>query len=161
MNKLITPITPITSIETNITADIKDYIPHRGKMLLLDKLLQADDEQAIASVRIHSESLFLTDKGVPATVGIEYMAQTVAAYSGVKDQQIGQAPKIGLLLGSRRYDSQTDYFRCGDELHIIVQPVYMEDNSLGVFSCRIECEGKTLVTATLNVLQPERIEDYF
>lgn len=140
---------------------IGDYIPHRGKMLLLDALIAADNDHAIATVTLRRDSLFVTDKGVPASVGIEYMAQTVAAYSGAIDRQSGQPPKIGLLLGSRRYDSHCDFFAVGDTLHIAVSPVYMEENALGVFDCRIDRDGQTLVTATLNVLQPERIEDYF
>lgn len=141
--------------------NIADYLPHRGKMLLLDRLIKADDNHAVASVTIRRDSLFVTEKGVPASVGIEYMAQTVAAYSGAVDRQAGQSPKIGLLLGSRRYDSQTAYFNVGDTLRITVSPVYMEENALGVFNCQIDCNGQTIVTATLNVLQPQRIEDYF
>lgn len=141
--------------------NIADYIPHRGKMLLLDRLIKADNDHAVAAVTITRDSLFVTENGVPASVGIEYMAQTVAAYSGAKDRQLGKPIKLGLLLGSRRYDSQTAYFNVGDELRITVSPVYMEDNSLGVFSCQIDCHGQTIVTAMLNVLQPERIEDYF
>lgn len=143
-----------------LSNNIAGYIPHRGKMRLLDKLIEADNDHAIAAVTIRHDSLFATDKGVPASVGIEYMAQTVAAYSGAIDRRAGQSPKIGLLLGSRRYDSRSDFFAIGDELHITVSPLYMQENALGVFDCRIDCDGQTLVTATLNVLQPERIEDY-
>ncbi len=146
---------------TETTMNIADYIPHRGKMLLLDELIHVDKEYAIAAVTIRPDSLFITNKGVPAAVGIEYMAQTVAAYSGALDRQAGQSPKIGLLLGSRRYDSRTDYFHCGDTLQITVKPAYMQDNNLGLFTCHIVCNGITCVTATLSVLQPQRIDDYF
>ena len=46
-------------------------------MLLLDRLLHADAETATAQLTVAPDALFLQDAGMPAWVGIEYMAQTV------------------------------------------------------------------------------------
>lgn len=61
---------------------VEPLIPHRGKMSLLDGMIVVNLEKAISQVEIRPDNLFITANGVPALVGIEYMAQTIAAYSG-------------------------------------------------------------------------------
>ncbi|PIE45718.1 MAG: hypothetical protein CSA44_01850 [Gammaproteobacteria bacterium] len=139
---------------------ISDYIPHRGKMMLINELVHADEKQAISSVTIGADDLFATKKGVPAFVGIEYIAQTVAAYSCAKDGNVG-LPKVGLLLGSRRYQSEIDFFPLGVTLTITVNPLYLDDGALGVFSGNIMIKDKNVVSATLNVFQPDDIINHF
>lgn len=139
---------------------IETLIPHRGKMRLLDKVVAVDTNEAITQVEIRSDSLFLTDKGVPALVGIEYMAQTIAAYSGKINQGKGLAPQVGFLLGSRHYHSDVDYFLLGDVLKITAKPYYMDEGQLSVFECTIEIADKIWVTAKLNVFQPDNLADY-
>ena len=61
---------------------IENYVPHRGAMLLIDRLVSADAEGAVAEVIVPRDGLFLQDAGMPSWVGLEYMAQTVAAWAG-------------------------------------------------------------------------------
>ena len=61
---------------------VESLVPHRGTMSLLDRVLAVDEEQALAEVDVGPASLFAQADGVPAWVGIEYMAQTVAAWAG-------------------------------------------------------------------------------
>ena len=80
---------------------IENYVPHRGVMLLLDRLLQADAESAVAQVTVPRDGLFLQDAGMPAWVGVEYMAQAVAAWAGWQAVQAQQPVKLGFLQGTR------------------------------------------------------------
>lgn len=128
-------------------------------MSLLDKLVSADREKAITEVTIKQQSLFIEDKGVPALVGIEYMAQTIAAYSGNINREQGKAPQIGFLLGSRSYHSEIDYFLVNQTLTIEARPYYMGEEQLSIFDCCIRIDDKVYVRAMLNVYQPESNED--
>jgi len=92
------------------------------------------------------------DQAVPAWAGIEYMAQTIAAYVGIKARQANEPIRMGFLLGTRRYSSNVAAFKVGATLTIRAEKI-MQDDGLGVFDCRIKGEAVE-VTANLNVYQP-------
>ena len=107
-------------------------------MLLLERLLHADAETAVAQVTVPRDGLFLQDEGMPAWVGLEYMAQTVAAWAGWQAVQAGQPVKLGFLLGTRKFDAQCAFFALGAVLHIHVRSELVGDNGLGMFDCQIQ-----------------------
>lgn len=134
---------------------IESYVPHRGAMLLLDRLIAADEESAVAEVTVPLGGLFLHEAGMPSWVGIEYMAQTVAAWAGWRALQKGRAVQIGFLLGSRRYETAQAFFAPGTRLTVSVRCELLGDNGLGMFDCRIEADGeKELATARISVFEP-------
>ena len=117
--------------------DIHGLVPHSGAMLLLERLLHVDAESACAEVRITAESMFATEDGVGSWVGIEYMAQTIAAFAGYQAQQAGRAVKIGFLLGARRYEAMCGHFAPGSVLRIEAIRALQGENGLGAFECTI------------------------
>jgi predicted hotdog family 3-hydroxylacyl-ACP dehydratase len=134
---------------------IEELIRHRGPMLLIDRLTEASERHAVAEVRISERSSFYrAGKGVPAYVGLEYMAQTVAAYDGALRAVTGEPPAVGFLLGTRRYAADRDYFAEGALLSIRVEMVFSE-NGMASFDCSISADGVSSVTATLSVYRPE------
>jgi len=139
----------------NMTSPIETVVPHRGAMCLLDRLLEADDEQACAEVDVPLDGLFVRDAAVPAWVGIEYMAQTVSAWAGARAMRSGSTPRFGFLLGSRRYEARCDAFPGGATLRIEVRRELMGENGLGLFDCRILMGGETVATARVSVFEPE------
>jgi predicted hotdog family 3-hydroxylacyl-ACP dehydratase len=133
--------------------DVADLIPHSGEMVLLDSIVDYDDQSLTAELAVRGDALLGgDDQTVPAWVGIEYMAQTVAAYVGVKAKLANEPIRMGFLLGTRRYNSNVAAFKVGARLTIHVEKI-IQDDGLGVFDCRIQGEGVE-VTANLNVYQP-------
>ncbi len=129
-------------------------LPQTGAMRLLDRLLVVTDESATAQLTIDRHGLFcLPDGGVPAWVGLEYMAQTIAAWSGYHCLRQGEPIRVGLLLGTRLYQSQVAVFASDSTLQVQVHRVFAAANDMSVFECRIEGDG-TLARARLNVLLP-------
>lgn len=124
-------------------------------MLLLQRLLAADDETVLAEVDITPDALFAQADGVPAWVGVEYMAQAVAAWAGVRAQRAGGKPRLGFLLGTRRYQAQVPLFSHGSTLQVQVRCELMADNGLGQFDCQIMSSGQLLCQARLSVFEPE------
>ena len=130
------------------------WVPHRGAMSLLDAVDRCEDLAIVARVRVPAAGPFNGTDGVPAWVGIEYMAQTVAAWSGARARAGGGSPRIGYLLGSRRYEAAVPAFASGAELTVHAQCELTGDNGLGMFDCRIEQDGRVLATGRLSVFEP-------
>jgi predicted hotdog family 3-hydroxylacyl-ACP dehydratase len=135
--------------------NIADVVPHAGRMSLLTHIVSVDAESLHAQMRIGEHDLFLDamgpGSGVGGWVGIEYMAQAVAAWAGA---QQGEG-KIGFLLGSRRYQCSRANFALAELLDIFVRREFQADNGLGQFECRIDIDGATVATASLTVFGPE------
>jgi predicted hotdog family 3-hydroxylacyl-ACP dehydratase len=142
--------------------EIRELVPHSGAMLLLDRVLSADAENLCAEVAIHADSVFYDagSAGVGSWVGIEYMAQAIAAHAGYLARLAGAPVRIGFLLGARRYEAQLPLFVDGSVLQVHVQQALQGENGLGAFECRIEMAGAVLAQATITVFQPEDAKQF-
>jgi predicted hotdog family 3-hydroxylacyl-ACP dehydratase len=134
--------------------EIRSLLPHSGPMVLLDRVVSADEESLCAEVEIRPDSLFCTAGGVGAWIGIEYMAQAIAAYAGYCSHLRREPVKIGFLLGTRRYDCACPLFTVGTLLQVHVRRLLTGENGLGSFECRIDDGETRLATATVTVFQP-------
>ncbi len=137
-----------------ILYDIEQVVPHRGAMRLIDRLLDWDDASVAVEVTVPAEGPFHEAGGVPAWVGIEYMAQAIAAWAGCQSRSRGEEPKIGFLLGSRRYSVENGHFPVGGVLRVEAQCELFGDNGLGMFACRILQGERVLASANVSVYQP-------
>lgn len=140
---------------TELLPPVRELVPHAGPMSLLDRLIAVEGERLSAEVVVPADGLFSHDGGVGAWVGIEYMAQAVAAWAGWQARQKGEAPRIGLLLGTRRYRCSVARFAAGQRLQVDIEGSYQADNGLGQFDCCIHSDGVQLVSAQLTVFGPE------
>ncbi len=150
--------------------DIRSLVPHSGTMMLLDRVVSADENSLSAEVMIRSDSLFYSkdDNGVGTWVGVEYMAQTIAAYAGYNALKYKQAVKIGFLVGTRRYECSKAFFANGDCLHITARNIFQADNGLGSFECSIyhvinpeKNEGQNqIASAVINAFLPDDVNKF-
>jgi predicted hotdog family 3-hydroxylacyl-ACP dehydratase len=134
------------------TIPIGELLPHGPEMTVIDRLLTYSPERTVAAVAITERSRFFAATGVPAWVGIEYMAQTIAARAGYEARLRGERPAIGYLLGTRAYRSSWPEFPLGLELTVAVEPVVV-DEKLGAFQCSISADS-VIATAVVNTYQP-------
>ncbi|WP_027865390.1 ApeP family dehydratase [Massilia alkalitolerans] len=154
MNQMVQP-------EQLVRPDIHSLVPHSGPMSLLGRFLEADDETLSAEVDITPESMFCTDGQVGAWVGVEYMAQAVAAHAGWCARRRGEPVRVGFLLGARKYACAVSAFPVGSVLRVHVRRALQGENGLGAFDCRIEdAAGQELATATITVFQPDHVEEF-
>ena len=158
--------------------EVEHLLPHSGDMALIDKVLAHDDRSIVTEVLSDSISIIQSESGLPAYIGIELMAQSIAAWSGLIRKANNKPPQIGFLLGTRKYECAVDYFCSGDILQITAIEVINNDG-LAVFDCEINCindaekhvantnyrysdcvdrqKGQLLAEAKINVyLQPEK-----
>lgn len=137
-----------------MTQELERLIPHRGPMLLLNRILYTGMDKATCEVVIEEQSLFCVQGAVPAWVGIEYMAQTIATYAGAIDLANGEKePSIGFLLGCRNYKVEVPEFTVGQHLIIEAFPVFIDD-AMGNFKATISIDGRLVAETTMNTYKP-------
>lgn len=147
-------------MRTPIALPMAELVPHAGRMRLLDAAIEGDEESLLARVEIRADSLFHEDGAVGAWVGIEYMAQAVAAWAGWRARLAGAAPKIGLLLGSRRFGSRRARYLVGEVLMVEARREFQAENGLGHFECSIAIDGDAVASAALTVFEPEDADSF-
>jgi predicted hotdog family 3-hydroxylacyl-ACP dehydratase len=131
---------------------IAELVPHKQPMLLLDRVVSYSGDVVTCEVQIRPDSPFMSEGGVPAIVGVEYMAQCVAVYAGLSARAKGEPVRIGFLLGSRTVRIDADLFAPGDRLLIEARWVWGED-ALGSFACQVKRDDVVLLEGNLTVYQ--------
>jgi predicted hotdog family 3-hydroxylacyl-ACP dehydratase len=138
---------------------IVELVPHRPPMLLLDRVLSYDGERVVCETVLGPDSPFAEQGEVPAVVGIEYMAQTIAAGAGLSARDKGdQAGRTGFLLGCRNLSIAVDSFQIGDRLTVEARRTWGE-NQIGSFACKVQRGSEVLVEGALTVYQGPLPED--
>lgn len=139
---------------------IADLIPHSGDMSLIDEVVAFGAEEVETRLVVRPGGLFSQDDGsLPAFVGVELMAQTIAAYAGCHARQAGKPVELGFLLGTRRYECNVERFPTGCELRLKAIRSLQDDNGMGVFECHLDGPG-IHAEARLNVFQPPQVASY-
>jgi predicted hotdog family 3-hydroxylacyl-ACP dehydratase len=141
---------------------LEAYLPHRGRMVLLDKVLEAETGHIVCAVTIRPDSPFCREGRVAAHVGIEYMAQAVGALVGWQSLRAGEAVKTGFLVSARKYTSHVDEFPTGATLRVEARENWRDAEGLGVMDCAIHYPGieEIAAEATLMVFQPKDLQAY-
>lgn len=139
---------------------VADLLPHRATMLLVDNLLDESFDHVIVDTTIRRETIFCTDEGMPGWVGIELMAQCVGCWAGLRRLERSQNVQLGFLLGSRRYECTMPFIPVGTRLVIDAKLELVSEQGLAVFVCRILSGDDVIATASLNVFQPDNVDDY-
>jgi predicted hotdog family 3-hydroxylacyl-ACP dehydratase len=122
-------------------------------MQLIDHVLNAGAESIECEVNIRADSMFCDGRSVGAWVGLEYMAQAVAAFAGTEAKRAGRPVRVGFLLGTRRYECSVPSFVVGSRLIVRARRELQGENGLGSFECSISGDGVD-AHALVTVFQP-------
>jgi 3-hydroxyacyl-[acyl-carrier-protein] dehydratase len=97
-----------------------DLVPHRPPMLLLDELVRAEGDEALATGRVREDCPFLTERGeLDSLAGAELIAQASAALQAVGSSARGTA-SAGMLVGMRDFEV-LGTAKVGSSLEVIVR----------------------------------------
>ncbi len=131
-------------------------------MLLLDDLLIAGDDTVRVELTVRDAPPFGNGRGgVPAYVGVEYMAQAACIFSGLELRRQGLPAKIGLLFGTRHYQCSVANFDAGQRLQVSARLLMREDSGLAAFRCGIYgADGAALAQADIKAFRPHEIREY-
>lgn len=140
---------PITDPET--------YLPHSGRMVLLDSIDFYDESSLKASATIGSGHILLPDDAdaLPVHLGMEIMAQGIAAWAGIQAALRGEPVRLGFLLGSRKIRFDAQNIPVGSRLTISVQQSYQDAVGMGVFESTLtHADGSPIISGALTVFSP-------
>lgn len=139
---------------------IASLLPQSGRMVLVDDILAIDDQQIVVELTVRDDGLFSqADQTVPAWVGLEYMAQSVAAFSGYHRRRCGDSIELGFLLGTRHFQTSVASFPCGGKLRVHASKIIEASNDMSVFDCQLQGQG-IAATAKLNVFLPKDAKQF-
>lgn len=141
---------------------IEQVLPHEHPMILLDQLISFAENNASCCCTITEQSLFFDAslQGVPSYVGIEYMAQSIAAYANANELSHNRDVEVGFLVSSRKYKCEFPIFEQGMVLTINVEKIYKDESGLSAFDCNIFTNDQQIASARINVYQPENPKQF-
>jgi predicted hotdog family 3-hydroxylacyl-ACP dehydratase len=89
-------------------SELLTLVPHKGKMLLLSRIIDYDLEKRTlkSEYDIEPSCIFYDSDlgGVPSWVGFEFMAQSISALSGFTSKMKGEPPKVGVIMSVSNID---------------------------------------------------------
>jgi predicted hotdog family 3-hydroxylacyl-ACP dehydratase len=122
-------------------------------MLLIDSVEEVTARSGTGRVRLDPKAWYADATGrTPAWIGLELMAQTVAACRGQHLARTGGAPRGGYLVGTRSYRSAVPAFEPSASLDVKIVLVEEDPSGLCSFHCEILHLGRPLAEATLKVM---------
>ncbi len=136
--------------------DIQELLPQRPPILMVDRLLSADDKQAETELLVRADNIFVENGMLKAYAIIENMAQTCAVQLGyadvyvngkkdvrigyigaVKRMQIDASPRVGETLRTRM-EVVEDF---GD-LKLVTAESYVNNRRIAVAELTIALSGE-------------------
>jgi predicted hotdog family 3-hydroxylacyl-ACP dehydratase len=141
---------------------IETLIPHRAPMVFLDHVTEFSETRLVADYRPH-EGHWCEGPGMPSFMGIEIIAQAIAAHNSLLSRQRdGSAePSMGVLLGTRRYGANTTFFPFGETITVIVEEKMQDPSGFGAFDgVLLSASQVILASATVKVFRPPDFRAY-
>jgi len=135
--------------------ELQTLIPHKGKMLLLDRIIDYDIEHSIrAEYNITNNCIFYDPvlDGVPSWVGFEFIAQTVSALTGIRKRAKGEKPKIGFILSIPYMKMEIPLFKNGSAVEIRIQEKDCM-NTIYTYEGEVFLENKKVMEGKLMVME--------
>ncbi|MBO4699983.1 3-hydroxylacyl-ACP dehydratase [bacterium] len=146
--------------------EIEEYLPHRGKMLLLSRIVNYDmDRRIITGEYDITENCIFYEKdggGIPSWVSFELMAQTVCALTGIAHKLFGRKVLPGMILSVTNFKTKTDWLKCGTTVKMRMTEDYRDDedslyNYIGELWTS-DCGEEPAVTAKISAIEIESLE---
>ena len=135
---------------------IKDLIMHSGNMQFIDDIIKITDHNIICQSVIKPHNPYWDHKSncLPSWIGIEFMAQSIAIWSGYHYYISNQKIPMGLLLGTRNYNSYTHKFNL-DETIIMQAELLIKNVSSAAFNCSIHAQEHLLAESQINIFEKQ------
>ncbi len=136
--------------------EIEKLIPHRGRLKLIDEILEIDGEKAVTASVVTETWPLLYDNAVSPIILIELIAQTTGIAVGHdKFKETGKGV-YGWIVGIKRADFSVSEIPLGTRVIIKVTPSY-DHESYAVFNGTAEnaSSKEILCNVEIQVYSPE------
>lgn len=141
--------------------DVHPLMPHGGKMMLLQQVIDYDDDSLSAYAEVTHKHIFADEGCLPSWTAMEFMAQGVAAWAGCMGQRTGEPVRLGFLLGTRKLCLHFDALALPATLYVSIKASLQDSNGFGVFDSVLWlCDEQKnpiqlLAEGALNVYSPK------
>ena len=134
---------------------IDEVLPHRGTMRLVDEIAACDEDAVTVSASVDPHAWYADANGaMPSWLGIELMAQAIAAHVGLNAMRAGGRARPGVLLGASRYEAHVSSFDRGARLRIEAKELLKSEQGHGAYECAIAAGERCVAEAVVKVYQP-------
>jgi predicted hotdog family 3-hydroxylacyl-ACP dehydratase len=135
---------------------IEELLPHRGRMLLLGEILQADKALAISRQSVSARWPLSDGETVNSIVLIELVAQTAGICNGLDRVAThgAEADRKGWLVGIKRAVLEIDHLPLGAEIIIKAKNHFVFD-SFREIGGTAHMEGRQIAEVVLQVVRAE------
>ncbi len=123
---------------------IEDLIPHRGRMKLVNRIIEIDENRAVTSAVVTEQWPLFNGIEVKPLVLVELAAQTAGLSNGLERIKLYgiNADKRGWLAGIKRCELLSGNIPCGTEIITIAENIFAFENYRQV-------SGKTYIHSRL------------
>lgn len=141
--------------------DIIDLVPHTGNMVMLHRIVSWHDREVVVAADLSRPNIMSDETGrIPGYVGLELMAQGIAVAAGLERRTKGKSPIIGLVLGTRKFQTFVSHFPDEGEINVHVKENFFQD-PIAVFDASITFGDKCLAQGEIKVTQPDDPETLY
>jgi|WetSurMetagenome_2_1015567.scaffolds.fasta_scaffold14612_3 predicted hotdog family 3-hydroxylacyl-ACP dehydratase len=133
--------------------DIESYMPHRGRMKLIEDILESDENNCKAIAVPKLTWPFQRREGIDPLVIIELIAQTTSAYVGWCRRNEKKMGGAGFLVGIRSAEIGLTCLSLDSPVYISCKRMLDMDN-YGVFEGRVFTNDTTYGTSVIQVYNP-------
>lgn len=133
---------------------MKELLPHRGDMLLIDEILELTEEFALTTATVISTFPLCRGEEVQPLIMVELAAQTAGVCNGltrIKEQGEGTSRK-GWIVGVKRADFSIEAIPMGSRLIIRSENTHKFDIIREV-ACVVHLEDRLIGEITLQLIQ--------
>lgn len=134
---------------------IAELIPHEGRMVLLEQMLEWAPGFALCRMRVREGSPYVSQGELAAAFTLEAMAQCVAACLGYEAFRGGEGVRVGMIIACRRFTVHRAKVAAGRELSIRARRTRGND-SLSHFECEVRDSEESVADALLTLFHGER-----
>lgn len=140
---------------------VHDVLPHRGTMLLIDAITRCTESAIEVTATARRDAWYADGDGaMPAWIGIELMAQAIAAHVGLVAMHAGGRARPGVLLGTSGYRAHRHAFGTGAALRIGARELLRSDEGHGAYECTIHIGDACCAEAVVKVYQPDDFQSF-
>lgn len=124
-----------------------EYLPQKRAMRFVDFISDGDGGVA-AHATIRPDNPLMTERGLPAHVGIEFMAQAIA---GKRNLGAIHPANSGVILNIKDVCIRRPYFSVDEEINITVETV-LNDGRYEVCACVVS-QRDVVISAEISVME--------
>lgn len=133
---------------------VSSLVPQQGAMCLLEEVLSFDEKSIVCSASSHRSAAnpLRCDGRLPASAGIEYGAQAVAAHGALR--AAGAVPRIqaGLLAGVRAVHLHAKFLDDEPGLLTVRAERLIEESGRLLYAFAVEGAGRELVSGRVAIV---------